>query len=139
MTHDKKEQQQRGYCFHCGKYGHYKAQCRNLRRERYYATRSGNSDTNQGEASKPKNPNATPARKHIKLKTAGMEPMPPTTHGRKDAKSPSQSTKSTNNQYIPQQLSQKTKIAAPTLWGNGRREGIHNRRPPKQIRRRFHD
>ena len=25
-TDEKKEQQQRGYCFHCGKYGHYKAQ-----------------------------------------------------------------------------------------------------------------
>ena len=52
VTDDKKEQQQGGYCFHCGKYGHYKTQCRKLRRERYYATRSGNSDTNQGEVSK---------------------------------------------------------------------------------------
>ena len=54
VTDDKKEQQQRGYCFHCGKYGHCKAQCRKLQRERYYVTRSGNSDTNQGEVSKPK-------------------------------------------------------------------------------------
>ena len=54
VTDNKKEQQQRGPCFHCGKYGHYKTQCRKLRRERYYATRSGNTDTNQGEALKPK-------------------------------------------------------------------------------------
>ena len=32
VTDDKKEQQQRGYCFHCGNYGHYKAQCRRLRK-----------------------------------------------------------------------------------------------------------
>ena len=31
-TQDKNEQQQRGYCFHCGKYGHYNAQCRRLRK-----------------------------------------------------------------------------------------------------------
>ena len=28
VTEDKKEQQQGGYGFHCGKYGHYKAQYR---------------------------------------------------------------------------------------------------------------
>ena len=33
VTEDKKEQQQRGYCFHCWKYGHYKAQCRRLRKK----------------------------------------------------------------------------------------------------------
>ena len=55
VTDDKKEQQQRGYCFYCGKYGHYKAQCRRFRKDRYYATTKTNTnDSNQDEAPKPK-------------------------------------------------------------------------------------
>ena len=55
VTDDKKEQQERGYYFHCVKYGHYKAQCRRLRKERYYAnTKSNNKDSNQNEPTKPK-------------------------------------------------------------------------------------
>ena len=51
--------------------------------------------------------------------------------------SPSQPTKSVNNPYPPRPLSQKTEIAAPTIWGKSRREGVHNRGPPKQVRRFF--
>ena len=54
VTEDKKEQQQRGYCFHCEKYGHYKAQCRRLRKERYYATKASTAEPKQTEAPKPK-------------------------------------------------------------------------------------
>ena len=35
-TEPKKELNQRGNCFHCGKYGHYKAQCHILRKDIYY-------------------------------------------------------------------------------------------------------
>ena len=54
VTEDKKEQQHRGYCFHCCKYGHYKAQCRRLQKELYYATKTNTANTNQVDAPKPK-------------------------------------------------------------------------------------
>ena len=50
----KKEPTQRGNCFHCGKYGHYKAQCRKLRKERYYETKAQNGATNTNDPPKPK-------------------------------------------------------------------------------------
>ena len=53
-TEDNKEQQQRGYCFHCGNYRHYKAQCRRLRKERYYATKTSTAESKHTEAQKPK-------------------------------------------------------------------------------------
>ena len=50
----KKEVNQRGNCFHCGKYGHYKTQCRKLRKGRYYETKAQNGIPNTHEPPKPK-------------------------------------------------------------------------------------
>ena len=134
VTEDKKEQQQRGYCFYCEKYGLYKAQCHRLRKERYYATKASSAESKRTEAPKPKCGNC--GKLHITKNcwdgaNAANDPR------KKNANSPSQPTKSTNNPYPPRPLSQKTEIAAPTIWGKSRREGVHNRGPPKQVRRRF--
>ena len=50
----KKVLNQRGNCFHCGKYGHHKAQCRKLRKERYFETKAQNGIPNTNEPPKPK-------------------------------------------------------------------------------------
>ena len=128
VADDKKEQQQRGYCFHCEKYGHYKAQCRRLRKETYYASKTSTTDTKQTDAAKPK---CETCRNCTKLKSAGMEPMRQMTPGNANVSSPSQRTRLANNPYLPRCPKQKTEVAAPTLWGKSRREGVHHRRPPQ--------
>ena len=42
-----------------------------------------------------------------------------------------------NNPYPPHPLSQRTEIAAPTIWGKSRREGVHNRGPPNRYEEDF--
>ena len=54
VTDDKKDQQQRSHCFHCGKYGHDNAQCRRLQRERYNTTKKTTKDSAENEVPKPK-------------------------------------------------------------------------------------
>ena len=124
----KKELNQRGNCFHCGKYGHYKAQCRKLRKA---ATMKLKHRTAFPTIMNHPNQNATLAENSTKLRTAGTELMLRMTLGRNDTSSPYPRTKSTSNQSPLLKSSQKTKNAAPPLQGNGRRKGVHNRRPPK--------
>ena len=83
------------------------------------------------------NPNVTLAEKCIEQKIVGTEPMRQLTPAKRNATSPSQPTRSTNNPYPLRPLSQNTKVAAPTVWGKCRREGVHNRGPPKHVRRRI--
>ena len=43
-------------------------------------------------------------------------------------------TNKIGEQPVPTPSSQpKTEIAAPTIWGKSRREGVHDRGPPKQV------
>ena len=74
---------------------------------------------------------ATLVENSTKLRTAGTELMRRTTLGRNDTSSPYPRTKLANNQSLLLKSSQKTKNVAPPLRGNGRRKGVHNRRPPK--------
>ena len=76
-------------------------------------------------------PSATRAAKCTKLQIVGTEPTRQTIPGKQNENSPSQPTRLVNNPYPPRPPRQKTKIAASTLWGKSRREGVHYRRPPK--------
>ena len=110
VTDDKTEQQQRGYCFHCGKYGHYKAQCRRLRKERYYAnTKKNNKHSNQNEQPKPKCDTCLhkAAQRCTKPRTVGTKLMRQMTPGNKNDNSPSQRTRSANNPYLQRRPKQK--------------------------------
>ena len=79
------------------------------------------------------NQSVTLAENSTKPRTAGTELMRRTILGRNVTHSQSPPAKSANNQSPPLKSSQKTKNAAPPLRGNGRRKGVHNGRPPKQI------
>ena len=136
VTNDKKEQQQRGYYFHCGKYGPYKAQCRRLRKERYYAkTKTNTEDSNQNEAPKPK---CSTCGKMHKTENCWDGANAANDPGKKSENSPYPQIRSANNPYLPRHPRQKkTKIAAPTLWEKSRREGVHHRRPPNRYEKDF--
>ena len=128
VADDKKEQQQRGYCFHCGKYGHYKAQCRRLRKDRYYATKTSTTDTKPTDTAKPKCDTCGKMHKTENCWDGANAANDP---GNANVSSLSQQTRLTNNPYLRRRPKQKTEVAAPTLRGKSSREGVHHRRPPK--------
>ena len=72
-----------------------------------------------------------------KLRTVGTELMRQMIPEGRNENSTSQQTRSVNNPYPPRPPSQKTEIAAPKIWGKSRREGVNNRGPLKQVRKRF--
>ena len=77
------------------------------------------------------NPNEILVGKCTKPKIAGTEPMRQTTPENANVSSISQQTRLTNNPYLQRRPKQKTEVAAPTLRGKSKREGVHHRRPPK--------
>ena len=134
VPENKKEQQQRGYCFHCGKYSHYKAQCRRRQKERYYATKTGTADTNQTEAPKPK------------CDTCGKTHK---TENCWDGANAANDPRKKARFYHPNQHNQRTaraqhvlsakKLKSPPLsfGGKSRREGVHHRGPSKKYKEDF--
>ena len=106
VAEDNKEQQQRGYCFLRGKYGHYKEHFRRYRKEQNYATKT----TRQIQTSpKHQNINATRAGNYTKLKIVGKEPTRQMIPGKESENLPSQPLKSANSLYQPRPLSQTPK------------------------------
>ena len=95
----------------------------------------------QPQKTQPKMKHLSPSVIHVarctKLRTVGTELMRQMIPEGRNENSPSQQTRSVNNTYPPRSPSQKTKIAAPTIWGKSRREGVHNRGPPNRYEEEF--
>ena len=108
MTEDRQKKRQRGYYFHCGKYGHLQItmpsppQRKVLRQKDDYRW-TQNSPRRQ-------NPNATIVKKCTKRKIVGTDPMRQMIPAKRNVNSPSQPTKSTDNLYPPRPPSQKTDL-----------------------------
>ena len=127
VADDKKEQQQRGYC-----------SVGNTAITKHNAVafaKTGTTPQKQVPQTPNKqiqlNPNAILVGKCTKPKIAGTEPMRQMTPGNANMSSLSQQTRLTINPYLQRRPKQKTEVAATTLWGKSRREGLHHRRPPK--------
>ena len=123
----------KGYCFYCNKFGHYEAECRKMKRDKWMQTRRNNGPSNHSAGKPPKCDTCGKPHK-TEEKTVGTEPMPPmihdpnvTTHKILKWTPPS------HNQRTKQKMNKKTNYAAPALWANSRREGVFTRRPPYHI------
>ena len=77
-----------------------------------------------------RNQNVTHVATPMNQKTAGTEPTRQATLENED-------TRAATSRSQLSKSSQKTKIAAPTLWGNGRHEGIYDRRPSNRYKEDF--
>ena len=132
----KKELTHRGSCFHWANRGIIKHNAANY--EKIVTTKLKHRTVSPTPLNHP-NQSVTLAESSTKPRTAGTELTQRMTPGRNVTNSQSPPAKSANNQSPLLKSSQKTKNAAPPLRGNGRREGVHNRRPPQSLRRRLHD
>ena len=120
------------YCFYCIKFGHFKAECRKIKRSKWLQTRKNNGQANSSTG-KPLKCDAC-GKPHKTV--AGMEPTLPmirdlsvTLHKNERRITPS------NQRQLLLSTTQKTNYAAPALRGNSRREGVFNRRSPYHIRK----
>ena len=81
------------------------------------------------------NANLIRVKRCTKPETVGTELMRQMTPGNANENSPSQQTRLANNPYLPRRPKQKTKIAAPTLWGKRRAYTIED--PPNRYEEDF--
>ena len=127
----------KGYCFYCNKFGHYKAECRKMKRDKWMQTRKNNGQTNTS-AGKPLN--AKHAANPTKRKIVGTEPTLPTIHDLSVTTIQNQKrTFPSNKRQLTLSLTQKTNYAAPALRGNSRREGVLNERSPYDVHKRYNN
>ena len=124
----------KGYCFYCNKFGHYKAECRNLKRDKWQQTRKNNGQANYSAGKPPKCDTCGKPHKTEDCwngANAANDPRPKrhNTQERKTDTSVQQTTTKPADE-------QKTNYAAPAIWGNSRREGVFTRRPPYHIHNR---
>ena len=115
-----------GYCFYCNKFGHFKAECRKMRRNKLLQTRKYNGpNKSAGTTLK-----CDTCDKPHNRKIVGMEPMLPTirdlvvtTNKNERGITPS------NQRQLKLSTKQNTNYAAPALRGNSRRKGVLNQTP----------
>ena len=116
---EEQEQQPRGYCIHCGRYGHFKAKCRRLKKERHYETKTKNADINQNDARKPQ---FETCGKMLKTENCwdGANAANDPRRKRREVTSP---TNKINKQPLP---TPPTQPKNSNHWIKGRREGVHH-------------
>ena len=122
----------KGYCFYCNKFGHFKAESRKMRRDKWQQTRK---TTAKPKIVQPPRLNAILVANLTKQKIAGMEPTRLTTRDLSDTSN----EKGTgilphNNRQPNSKTNKKTSYAAHALWGNSRRDCVFNRGFPHHIR-----
>ena len=127
-----KSEPKRGLCFYCNKYGHYKPNAESLRETNGRKRKDKMDNSTQTDHS---NQNVTPVGNPTRQRIDGMAPMQPMTRAPNDTLLHPQ--KLTKPPTSLQPKKQKTQIAATTIRGQCRREGILNRRYPDTIQSRF--
>ena len=115
------------YCFYCNKFGHFKAECRKVKRHKWQQFRINNGQTNCGTGNT------------LYCDTCGkLHKTENCLNGANAANDPRprrRNEKQTNFSNLRQpklSKNQKTKYVAPALRGNSRREGVFNRRSPTE-------
>ena len=118
----------KGYCFYCNKFGHFKAECRNLKRDKWQQTRKNNGQTNYSTGKPPKCD--TCGKLHKTEDCWNGANSFATTHDPNVTTHKNESrTPPPNKPQLKLLTIKKTNYAAPALWGNSRREGVFTRRP----------
>ena len=116
------------YCSYCNKFGHYKAECRKLKCDKWQQTQKNIGQTNYSAGKPPKCDTCGKPHKTEDCWNGANSANDPQLkrHNTQERKTDSSAQQTTTKSADEQ----KTNYAAPVLWGNSRREGVFTRRPP---------